>query len=144
MTAFNTIQKTFTECVIATIVLTLLGVIGVKKTEQTPVTVNLIGAGPVSVQARIYSADYCVPCKTYIKAIKADMPADGWVIKDATDKDTAAAHIVIDKRAAELERLGIDRIPCTVFFKDDKEVRRVYGALSPADLAKQYNEVGMK
>ncbi|WP_373649012.1 thioredoxin family protein [Schlesneria sp. DSM 10557] len=138
--------KTFTPSILATILLTLCGMFGMQRSTptSTPITVNVIGAGPANVQATIYSADYCVPCKTYIKAVRAEMPADGWIVKDAADRDVKSAHIVIDKRAAELARNGIESIPCTVFRKDGKEVRRITGAISPADLAKQFNEIGTK
>lgn len=134
----NDVHKVVMAELIALVVLTVLAALGI--TKPSTVQVRLIGAAP-HMQATIYSADWCIPCKGYLKSIKS-MAKDGWILKDAAEKDAASAHIVIDKRGASMESNKVEKLPCTVFRREGKEVKRIYGAMSPEDLARTFNEVG--
>lgn len=142
MSASQQLVKTASDCLIATLLLTALGAVGLYKSTTPSVNVQVLGAMKQTVQATIYGADYCTPCRSYIARVLQEMPRDGWVCKYSNDVDKETAHIVIDKTGDDFEQLGIERIPCTIIRKHGKEVRRIFGALSPDDLAASYNEVG--
>lgn len=123
--------------------LTLLSQLGFTRLQTPPpvVQVVVIGKSTPAAQATIYSADYCLPCKRYIKDVKETLPKDGWVIKDSTDKDSASANILISHDEKALEREKIESIPCTIIRKNGKEVRRITGKMKPDRLAEEINEV---
>jgi thiol-disulfide isomerase/thioredoxin len=142
----QTVSKTITETIIATLVLIALGTLGISRqsTGVSPVSITLIGSAVPEVQAVVFGADYCSPCRKMKAAIKAEMPGDGWKLANATDGDSKGAHIVFDNRATEFAKHKITIIPTTVFFKNGVEVRRIESPISPNDLAKNFNEVGKK
>lgn len=104
-----------------------------------PVTINLIGASAPVVVATIYSSDSCGPCRSFIKAIKTELPRDQWIIRDVSDKDVAAAHIVIDKRITQVGPNRIESWPTTVFRVNGREVTRHEGVMTPDELANKIN-----
>ena len=80
---------------------------------------------------------------TGLKAIKAEMPKDGWKLAEATNAEEAkAAHIIFDYRPEQINNQKLTKFPTIIFFKDGVEVRRIEQLISPEDIAKNYNEVG--
>ena len=105
--------------------------------------VVLIGGAHPSVQAVVYGAEYCIACVKMKKAIKAEMPKDGWKLAEATNAEEAkAAHIIFDYRPEQINNQKLTKFPTIIFFKDGVEVRRIEQLISPEDIAKNYNEVG--
>ncbi|MEI8020692.1 MAG: hypothetical protein WCH39_20990 [Schlesneria sp.] len=154
MSAIQTINQTVRDILIATGTLIVLGLMGITKpvAPAAPVHVTLIGEAAVpDVQATVYTAPWCLPCKKYIGGTKLHnaglldlMPADGWVLKNSTDSDAATAHVIIDRTGDEkqFDKLKIESLPCTIIRKSGKEVTRFYGSVRSETLAKLYNEVG--
>ena len=148
MSTIQTINRTLADVFVGSCLVTLLALVGVTRSlapplAATPVSVTVIGAAAAPlVQTTIYSADWCGPCKTYLKELLEKMPADGWLLRSATDADAARAHIVIEKREQQREavRPAIDQIPCTVLRRSGVEVKRFYGRVSADDLAKAINK----
>ena len=139
----QTVSKTITETIVATLVIIALGAAGMSRgSNPQPVNVVLIGAAVDDVQAVVFGAEYCSACRTMKKAIKAEMPGDGWKLANAGDADAKSAHIIFDDRQAEFVKHKIKQIPTTVFFKNGSEVRRIEQPISPDDLAKNFNECG--
>lgn len=98
---------------------------------------SIIGGATQSVQATVYSTSNCLPCDRYVKAIKKEMPGDGWVIKDASDSDATSAHILLTKSDTKADK--IEAYPTTIIRKDGKEVERWEGYTNPDTLAKRLN-----
>lgn len=131
--------------------LTVLSQTGLTRLQVPPpvVQVVVIGKSAPAAKATIYSADYCLPCRKYIggtkqhsDGIRDHMPKDGWVIKDAKDKDAASANILISKNDhAAFQSLGIKSLPCTIIRKNGKEHKRIYGRVDSDSLANEINEV---
>ena len=160
----QTFIKTCNEMAVATLCLIVLGILGMAKpavvgtagiTPVNPpavVNVTLVGAAPdQDVQTTVYWCESCPPCLRYLggtdkhrNGLKDYMPKDGWVLRNATDKDAAAAHVVFDDRPESFAKYKIDRLPCTVIRKNGKELRRIEGVISADDLAANHNEVGGK
>ena len=150
----QTISQTVRDILVATGTLLVLSLMGISKpvAPAPPVNLTLIGEAAVpDVQATIYTAPWCQPCKKYIGGTKVHdkgvldlMPADGWILKTSTDADAATAHVIIDKSGDEKQfaKLKIESLPCTIIRKSGKEVTRFYGGVHPDTLARLYNEVG--
>ncbi len=94
------------------------------------------GAAVPAVQATIYSADKCVPCRRYIAAVKKEMPPDGWIVRDAAETDSSSAHVIITKAVTP----GIDAFPTTIIRRDGREVDRLVGEITPTQLAQAINK----
>lgn len=92
---------------------------------------------PPGVQATIYSTTNCVPCRLYVDQVKREMPADGWIVRNATDKDAASAHVILTK-ATKVDRL--DRFPTTIIRRDGRELDRIVGRITPTQLADAINK----
>jgi hypothetical protein len=98
-------------------------------------TVGLAGAASTpKVQATIYAANNCIPCRLYIAAVRREMPPDGWIVRDAGDRDVGIAHVVIADAAGLRQAL-----PLTVILRDGKEVERLSGRITPTELAGAIN-----
>jgi len=143
------VNQTLFQLVIMSALVVTLGALEVLKPHGSvavpEVKVMLIGSAQPEVQAVVFGADYCLPCRTMKKTLKAEMPKDGWKLADAKDPDAAkTAHILFDDRQEQFTKNKIIKIPTVVFFKDGVEVRRIEQPISPDDLAKNYNEVGTK
>ena len=140
------VNNTLFQMTITSFLVAMLGSLEIVKhhspTSAQPVQVMLIGSAQADVQATVYGADYCLACRPYKRSILAEMPKDGWIICEASDKEEATAHIVFDYRPASIEKYKIKSLPCTVIRKNGQEVKRIDGAISPTDLAKEINEVG--
>jgi hypothetical protein len=157
MSIIQTANRTMGDLVIASILLTVLGLMGINRQSLTPtasppavnVHATIIGKAQVpETQATIYSQPNCRPCEIYIGGTPRDkkgildlMPLDGYVVRQHTDADAATAHVIIDKSATELERLKIDLVPCTIIRRAGVEKKRIYGILSSEKLDKLINEV---
>lgn len=85
------------------------------------------------VQATIYSAENCPPCRRFVAAVKKEMPPDGWIVREASDKDAATAHIVLTRQVDPAD--NIDLFPTTIIRSNGREVDRIRGYISPTKLA---------
>lgn len=102
-------------------------------------TVMLIGAADQRVQAWIYTSDSCTPCRRYVAAVRAEMPRDGWTVRDATAKDVGSAHVVISQAHAPREKIEV--LPTTILRRDGVEVDRIVGRITPTELADRINNI---
>lgn len=100
----------------------------------------VIGAAAPTVQATIYSADWCGHCRPYLAAVRREMPPDGWKLADAGAKDAATAHLVIDKNS-KANTENFEFLPTTLIRRDGKEVDRIVGRVTPTELANRINTV---
>jgi thiol-disulfide isomerase/thioredoxin len=117
--------------------LVVLRGVGVPKQPVPSPFVVMIGAAGPGVQATIYSADWCGPCRDYVKAVKKELPPDGWTVRNATDKDAATAHVVI-KNYVETDNL--ERLPTTILrLRNGTVVDTIEGAITPTKLAEALN-----
>lgn len=149
MSVVQTANRTMGDLIIASVLLTVLGLLGLNGRPQSPtvsgmppVQVTVIGAAAVpAVQATIYSADWCGPCVGYLKTVRAKLPPDGWLVADSTDANAAGAHVVIEKNEAVRKGVvpAIDALPCTVLRRNGREVNRFVGAVTPDELCKRIN-----
>jgi thiol-disulfide isomerase/thioredoxin len=89
------------------------------------------------VQATIYSADSCLPCRRYVAAVTAEMPPDGWIVRNSNAADVASAHVVIKKTTTPADK--IEKFPTTIIRKDGREVDRIVGQITPKQLADRIN-----
>ena len=139
------IRKTFTEALVAVIALTLLGALGLSKPQQTstssvaPISVTVIGSSVPHVQATIYSASWCNPCKRYIAEVNREMPPVGWIVKDSKDNDAATAHVITGKEPTAED--NVLEYPTTIIRKDGTEAKRIVGKISAERLADEINSV---
>ena len=89
------------------------------------------------VQATIYSADWCAPCRTYLIDVRREMPPDGWLVREAGANDAADSHILICKTYTTADR--IRKLPTTVIRIGANEVDRIEGSVTPTALAERIN-----
>lgn len=134
------VMKTIATSIIGLAVLSVLTSAGLQRStpDRPTIHVSLVGATN-TVQATIYSSDNCIPCQRYLKRVRAEMPKDGWTIADSTDATAAAAHIVIEKRSAEITAAAVDAVPTTIIRKNGTEVKRIQGEITPESLANAFN-----
>lgn len=126
------------------IALGVLAATGVTRPQvpATPVQIVVIGRAMVpDVQATVYGADWCQPCKAYAKELTTEMPKDGWIVKPDTDKESPTAHVILTKSDKEWGPLKIDQIPCTIIRKNRKEITRFTGRKSAEDLQTLINKI---
>ena len=150
MSVVQTANRTMGDLIIASVLLTVLGVLGLNGRPQSPtvsvmppVQVTVIGASAVPVvQATIYSADWCGPCVAYLKNVRAKLPPDGWLVADSTDAAAAGAHVLIEKNEAVRRGVvpAIEALPCTVIRRNGREVSRFTGGVTPDELCKRINK----
>jgi thiol-disulfide isomerase/thioredoxin len=111
--------------------------VGVRQQSVPSPCVVMIGAAGPGVQATIYSADWCAPCRDYVAAVKKELPPDGWTVRDATDRHAATAHVVI-KKYTDADQL--ERLPTTILrLRDGTVVDTIEGAITPNELAERLN-----
>lgn len=110
---------------------------GTRATVPPPIVV-LIGAAAPMIQTTIYSADWCSPCRSYVAAVKKEMPPDGWRIREQAALDVAKAHVVISKTYTEADK--IDFLPTTIIRRNGHEVERIVGEITPTALAEAINK----
>jgi thioredoxin-like negative regulator of GroEL len=134
-------KKIMTSELAIMIILGVLAATGVTRPTPPPVQIVVVGskAQVPAVQATIYSADWCEPCKKYVMSLES-MKADDWRILPDTDKESATAHIVVTKSDKDWQKLKIELLPTTIIRVNGKEVDRFSGAKSPDDLAKLINK----
>jgi hypothetical protein len=139
------INKTLAIEIAIIAALSLLSFLGITRPAApvAPITI-LVGASSPRLVATVYGADWCVPCRTMQNNVRREMPKDGWIVRDSTEKDSGTAHILFNHDAIEISKLKIISIPTVVFRVDGKEVKRITGGISPDDLAKEYNRIAEK
>lgn len=140
----NGFKKMITSELALMVALGVLAASGITRPSvpSTPIQITIIGKAQVpEVQATVYSAEWCQPCKKYIKDIESEMVPDGWIVKSDTDKEAATAHVIVTKSEQDWKAEKIDTIPCTIIRKDGKEVKRIIGRIKPDELAKQINAI---
>lgn len=98
----------------------------------------VIGAAAPMIHATIYSADWCSPCRSYVAAVKKEMPPDGWRIREQAAKDVNEAHVVISKTYTTADK--IELLPTTIIRRDGHEVERIVGEITPTALAEAINK----
>lgn len=98
----------------------------------------VIGANAPHVQATIYSADWCGPCVSYVKAVREKLPPHGWTVADAASVQAKTAHIVITKTNTRAD--DIHTYPTTVIRRNGVEVDRWEGVVKPTALAEALNK----
>ena len=93
------------------------------------------GAEPVprSVQTTIYSIPRCAPCLKLIEGVRETLPAEGWIVRDAGDRDAGKAHILIQKTRLAISP-EITLYPTTVIRRDGVEVERLAGGITLKEL----------
>ena len=143
----DSFRKTILDSAMVASAIALMTLFGLRTSTTTvaPVNVTLIGSSArPETQTTIYSMEGCAPCLAYLADVNRQMPPAGWTIKDSADPEAATAHIVVCKSLPELQRVGIDRVPCTVIRKRGREVSRTYGRQTPDDVADKHNAEAKK
>ena len=77
-------------------------------------------------------AEWCGPCRM-LGSIIEDLAKD--------NEDTVVGKMNVDENATTPSQYGIRGIPTIIFFKGGKEVDRVVGVKSKADLQAKINEL---
>lgn len=98
----------------------------------------VIGAAAPMIQTTIYSADWCSPCRSYVAAVKKEMPPDGWRIREQAALDVANAHVVISKTYTTADK--IELLPTTIIRRNGHEVDRIVGEITPTAVAEAINK----
>lgn len=141
MEAIGSICK---QSAIALAVAVVVGLFGLNRQTQTAAPVhitNVIGAaGPQDVQATIYGAEWCGPCRVYKKSVLEKLPPDGWIVRKAAEKDAANAHVLIEQDETKFATANVHSIPCTIIRKNGKEVDRFIGPITPDALVERINK----
>lgn len=141
----STVHKNVFASIVGLIVLTIISAIGIGHQSAPTVHVTVIGAAVApEVQATVYSADWCGHCRPYIASINREMPKDGWIVRDSTDKDSRLAHVVINKDPKSIDEFKIEALPCTILRKNGKPEKPIYGAMTPDELVKRINDLAKK
>jgi hypothetical protein len=141
----NPVKKMLTSELTICVLLGICAATGVTRPAAPPappINIVVVGKSQVpEIQATIYSADWCQPCKQYVREIKEALPADGWVIRSDKDADAVTAHIIVTKSEADWKKLKIEQIPCTIIRKNGKEIQRFVGGKTPDELANRINRL---
>lgn len=138
------LRKNIVDALMTVLAVTALGVLGFSRQGSTasssaPINVYIGAAAAPRVQATIYSAPWCGPCKPYVKAVEDELPKQGFVVRKSTDPDASmAAHLILNKEEdqATLKAARIDSYPTTVIRIDGKEVKRWVGRVPTSELIK--------
>ncbi|WP_010586306.1 thioredoxin family protein [Schlesneria paludicola] len=137
----HSVRQACTQVLIGIAVAFGIALCGLNRSNSSSGSVNImIGAGGnETVQATIYSAEWCGPCRGYVADVERELPPDGWIVKRANATDAKSAHVLIQKDDATFAAVGVHSIPCTIIRRNGKEVKRIQGRITPDALATAIN-----